>query len=204
MPHRIGLLIFDDVDLLDVGGPYEVFLTAGRLRRRQGSADPFEIAVIGATSDPVVSYGGMGLVPTHTVDDVGPLDVVVIPGAIAIEEVASRPAVQDAVARLSSQSVTVASVCTGAFLLADAGLLAGIPWTTHWEDVSDLGARIRSERGAAMPWVDTGTVVTGGGLSNGIAMALHLVERLTNRDLASLTARQIDYRWDPDAGMTEP
>jgi transcriptional regulator GlxA family with amidase domain len=195
MSIRIGLLLFDDVDLLDVGGPYEVFLTAGRLRERSGRPNPFEVVTVGLNLDPVTSYGGMGLVPTHTIDDVGHIDVVVIPGAIAIDEVASRPAIRSAVEQLTSVSEIVTSVCTGAFMLGDAGLLSNIDWTTHWEDVDALAARIGSNRGGEALWVDAGDVVTAGGLSNGIAMALHMVERLEDRALALATARQIDFRW---------
>jgi transcriptional regulator GlxA family with amidase domain len=92
----------------------------------------------------------------------------------------------------------VSSVCTGSFLLADAGALDGIDWTTHWEDVGVLAERLGSTRGVVAAWVDAGSVVTGGGLSNGIGMALHLVDRLEDRDLALATARQIDFRWDPN------
>jgi transcriptional regulator GlxA family with amidase domain len=198
MTKRIGILVFDDVDLLDVGGPYEVFLTAGRLRTRAGLAEPFEILTIGPDTGPVVAYGGIGLVPSHDVAGAGRLDVVVVPGAVAIDEVANRPAVREAVAELLTGSELVSSVCTGSFLLADAGALDGIDWTTHWEDVGVLAERLGSTRGVVAAWVDAGSVVTGGGLSNGIGMALHLVDRLEDRDLALATARQIDFRWDPN------
>ena len=200
MVKRIGLLVFEDVDLLDVGGPYEVFLTAGRLRQRDGEANPFEVIVVGATSDPVTAYGGMGLVPATTVDEGGPIDVAVVPGAIAIDRVSASPSVKAAVRRLLDVSTVTASVCTGAFLLGDAGALSR-GWTTHWEDIDDLGRRLGSDGGMRERWVDAGTVVTGGGLSSGIAMALHVVERLEGRDLATRTARQIDYVWDPDEGV---
>ena len=102
MTTRIGILVFDDVDLLDVGGPYEVFLTATRLAVRRGRPAPFEVAVVGVTGDPVTAYGGMGLVPTHTVADMGPIDVAVIPGAIDINRVAADESNGDAVAALVS------------------------------------------------------------------------------------------------------
>ena len=196
MPHRIGLLLFDDVDLLDVGGPYEVFLTAGRLAQRAGRPSPFEVLTVGATSDPVTAYGGVVLVPSTSLDDVGPIDVAIIPGAIEIDEVAARPDVMAAVRRMGATAQVTASVCTGAFLLGDAGLLDGRPWTTHWEDVPALADRLGSTLGRIAPWVDDGPVVTGGGLSSGISMALHLVERLEDRALAEATARQVDYRWE--------
>ena len=202
MATRIGILLFDDVDLLDVGGPYEVFLTAGRLSERMGRANPFEVLTVGVTIEMVRSYGGLGLTPTHASHEAGSLDVVIVPGAIAIDEVCSRTEVRRAVESLMTGATVAASVCTGAFVLGEMGLLDGIAWTTHWEDVDRLSERLGSPLGVPAPWVDAGNVVTGGGLSNGIAMALHLVERLAGRGLALQTAQQLDFRWDPDAGIT--
>lgn len=197
---RVGLLLFDEVDLLDVGGPYEVFLTANRLAERLGEIAPFEVLTIG--QGPVTAYGGLGLVPQTTPDEAGPLAVLVVPGAIAIDAVAERRAVVDSVRDLAQEAEIVASVCTGAFLLGDQGLLEGIRWTTHWEDVEYLGSRIGSDGGRAWEdWVDSGAIVTAGGLSAGIAMALHLVDRLASRDLAVATARQLQYSWDPESGI---
>ena len=198
MTTHIGILIFDDVDVLDVGGPYEVFLTAARLAARQGREEPFVVKVIGVTSDPVVSYGGMGLVPNYTIDNAGEVDVAVIPGAIAIDGVVADAATMEAVRVLCATASIATSVCTGAFLLGDIGLLGDRPWTTHWEDVGDLATRIGSNHGTVARWIDSGEIVTAGGLSSGIAMALHLVDRLAGRDLAMATASQLDYGWDPE------
>lgn len=201
MTTHIGLLIFEEVDLLDVGGPYEVFLTASRLALRQGRPAPFEVAVVGVTGEPVEAYGGMRLIPTHTIADIGPIDVAVIPGAVAIDRVAADGQTADAVAKLCAAATVATSVCTGAFLLGDAGLLRDRPWTTHWEDVETLSQRIGTGHATTARWVDSGEVVTAGGLSSGIAMALHMVDRLEGRDLAVATARQIDYVWDPEDGL---
>ena len=193
---RIGLLLFDDVDLLDVGGPYEVFLTASRLVQRDGRPAPFEVLTIG--DGPVTSYGGMGLVPTHRVADLDELDVLIVPGAIAIDRVLDNASLMAAAERLVGRSRITASVCTGAFVLGRLGLLDGIGWTTHFEDVDVLAAAVGSDRGVVAPWVDEDSIVTAGGLSSGIAMALHLVERFEGRGLAARTARQLQYVWEPE------
>ncbi|MDX1689653.1 MAG: DJ-1/PfpI family protein [Acidimicrobiia bacterium] len=195
---RIGILLFDDVDLLDVGGPYEVFLTASRLVERDGGERPFDVITIG--SGAVTAYGGLGLTPSHAVGDVDRLDLLVVPGAIAIDRVVSDPAVVAAAELLTGRSEVTASVCTGAFLLGRLGLLEGIGWTTHFEDVADLAGATGSDRGVVAPWVDEGDVVTAGGLSSGIAMALHLVQRFQGRELALRTARQLQYAWSPSGG----
>ena len=199
--QHIAIVLFDDVDLLDVGGPYEVFLTANRLRQRRGESALFEVVTVSPGGNPVTSYGGMGLVPHASATDAGPFDIVVVPGAISIDEVLARADLQQTVQRLLSEAPVAVSVCVGAFFLSDAGLLAGRPWTTHWEDIPALAERLGSGLGQRAQWVDAGDVITAGGLSSGIAMALHLVERVGGRPLAEATANQIDYDWDPNDGV---
>jgi transcriptional regulator GlxA family with amidase domain len=193
---RIGLLLFEGVDLLDVGGPYEVFLTASRLVARDGGEPPFEVVTLTADGGPVTAYGGLGLRPQAAVANSGPLDVVVVPGTIDVDAAVGDERLLAAIDGLAGATDLTASVCTGAFLLAAAGVLDGRPWTTHWEDVDLLAERI-GEGGAVrdVRWVDAGEVVTAGGLSSGIAMALHLVDRFAGRELAERTARQLDYDW---------
>jgi transcriptional regulator GlxA family with amidase domain len=200
---RIGLLLFDQVDLLDFGGPYEVFLTADRLLRRAGDERSFEVLSLTLDGEPVTAYGGVGLVPDDELHPALDLDVLIVPGAIAIDDVTADTSLVASIRSAAQRVGITASVCTGAFLLGEAGLLEGRPWTTHFEDIDILVESIGREgvtRG--VQWVDSGEVVTAGGLSAGIGMALHLVERLADRELAVTTARQIEYAWDPDAGVT--
>lgn len=200
---RVGILLFDQVDLLDVGGPYEVFLTASRLVERDGGPPPFEVLTVGAGGRPVTAYGGLRLIPEAVLDAPVPLDVLVVPGAIAIDDVLADEALVGAVARAAEGASVVASVCTGAFILGRLGLLEGRPWTTHWEDVEELARRVGGRGAAWVRWVDAGEVVSSGGLSSGIAMSLHLVDRFAGRELAVQTARQLEYEWAPEgAGST--
>lgn len=198
---RVGFLLFDQVDLLDFGGPYEVFLTANRLMERRGASPAFEVITLSLDGEPVRAYGGVGLVPAGRLDAEG-CDLLVVPGAIAISDVVADQALVQAIRSAASQAGIVTSVCTGAFLLGEAGLLEGRPWTTHFEDIELLEESLGSVGTRDVPWADSGNVVTAGGLSAGIAMALHLVDRLAGRDLAEATARQIEYAWDPNAGVT--
>ena len=200
---RIGLLLFDEVDLLDFGGTYEVFLTADRLLRRAGDDRTLEVRSLTLDGEPVTAYGGVGLVPDGMLDPTLALDVLVVPGAIAIGDVVDDRALIDAIRDAMDRVDIMASVCTGAFLLGEAGLLEGRRWTTHFEDLDILADSIGGHGATRdVQWVDTGAVVTAGGLSAGIGMALHLVERLVDRELAVATARQIEYAWEPDNGLT--
>lgn len=196
MVTRIALLLFDGVDLLDTGGPYEVFLTANRLAQRAGDVAPFEVLTVALGGGGVTAYGGLGLRPDAAVENVADIDVLLVPGAIDIDGALSDQRLIDLVARRAAEGQVVASVCTGAFVLGAAGLLENRPFTTHFEDVAELAKRVESAAPrATVRWVDDGAVVTSGGLSSGIAMSLHLVERYAGRALAEATARQIDYVW---------
>lgn len=198
---RIGLLLYEGADVIDAGGPYEVFLTASRLAMRDGGEPPFEVVTLTPDGAPVKAYGGLGLVPhaAATDPDLG-LDAVLVPGTIDVDAALADEALMQAVKALAAETGLTTSVCTGAFLLADVGALAGRPWTTHWEDIDDLATRIGSDEGAerGVRWVDDGDLVTSAGLTSGIAMALHLVDRHAGRALAVRTARQLDHPWSPE------
>lgn len=196
---RIALLMFDGCDLLDVGGPYEVLLTANRLAARRGEPVPFEVVTVAPDDQVVVAYGGLGLQAQATLTEVGRPDVVVIPGLIDVEAGTGDTNLLQVVGELVARGRVAASVCTGAFLLAAVGALDGRPATTHHEDVHALVRRddvgeVRTD----VRWVDDGDVVTGAGLASGLALGLHLVDRFAGRDLAAATARQIEHPWDPD------
>lgn len=199
--HVIALLLFDDMDLLDFGGPYEVLLTANRLVERDGGRAPFELRTVSPHGAPVTAYGGVGLQPQGSADQLLDATVVVIPGAVAIDRVCNDPQITQSVAELAARAQITTSVCTGAFLLAEVGRLTNRRWTTHWEDVPNLQRRLaesnqvdQSGASSVTRVVDDGDVITAGGLACGIDLGLHLVARLVSADLAQRCARQIDYR----------
>lgn len=194
---HVSILLFDDVDLLDSGGPYEVFLTANRLAVRDGDEAPFELDTVTLDGEPVTAYGGLGLIPSAPASVLERTDLVIVPGAVDLAGPLGNQALLDAITAIGERTgPTLASVCTGSFILAEVGVLADREWTTHWEDIDLLSERIGADGARRdVRWVDAGSVVTGGALSSGIAMALHLVDRFASRELAERTANQIDYEW---------
>ncbi|MDP5239345.1 DJ-1/PfpI family protein [Uliginosibacterium sp. 31-16] len=198
---HIGIYVFDPVEVLDFAGPYEVFTTAARVHGRSQPGVPlFEVCTIAAGHAPVTARAGLPVLPDCTIADHPPLDVLIIPGGVVTAELA-RPEVIEWIARQAGQVQTLASVCTGAFLLAQAGVLRGRAVTTHWEDTADLRAMFAGlEVREGLRWVDEGAVVSSAGISAGIDMCLHLVERLAGRALAECTARQLEFDWTENGG----
>ncbi|WP_019008065.1 DJ-1/PfpI family protein [Deinococcus aquatilis] len=200
MTRTIGLLVFDQIEVLDLGGPFEVLSVASRLAERDGEPQPFRVLLIAAQPGPIVARGGLRVLPDLLLEEAPRLDVLIVPGGV-VDAVAADQRVTDWVQEQARQVELLASVCTGAFVLAGAGLLNGLKVTTHWEDQADL-ARLFPALSvvSGVSWVDQGRVVTSGGISAGIDMTLHLVERLHSRALAERTARQMEYRWT-EAGI---
>ncbi|MFI5666292.1 DJ-1/PfpI family protein [Streptomyces sp. NPDC051704] len=196
-PLTFGMIVFDEVEVLDLGGPFEVFSTAGRLARTAADEPLLRVVTVAEAARPVRARGGLKVVPDHALDEEPPFDVLVIPGGVttAVEENAQ---VIDWLARRRETSALTFSICTGAFLLATTGALSGRPATTHWEDQDELARRwpdIRVRRDVR--WVDDGDIVTSAGISAGIDASLHIVGRLHGVELARRTARQMEYEWNP-------
>jgi transcriptional regulator GlxA family with amidase domain len=189
---RIGLLLFDDVEVLDACGPFEVFSVANRVA---GHA-PFEVVTLSAEPTTTVrARGGLPIVAGRLLADAPPVDLAVVPGGVTTR-IEADPAVIAWIRAAAASGAVVASVCTGAFPLALAGLLDGRTATTHWEDQAELRRRFPAvEVVDDLRYVDHGDVATSAGVSAGIDLALHLVARFAGRELAVATARQMDYPW---------
>jgi transcriptional regulator GlxA family with amidase domain len=195
--RTVGIYIFDKVEVLDFAGPFEVFTTASRVRIHQqpDAAAPFNVFTIAENIRPVRARGGLLVLPKYDLVNHPPIDVLIIPGGIVSDELQRESVIQWIVQCARTASIT-ASVCTGASLLAKAGLLDGKQATTHWEDIPEMRAMFpQVEVKAETRWVDTGTIVSSAGISAGIDMSLHLVKRLESEDLAVRTARQMEFDW---------
>jgi transcriptional regulator GlxA family with amidase domain len=198
LTYIVGIYLFDDVEVLDFAGPFEVFSTASRVKARLDpeSPRPFEVFTLADAKDTVRARGGLIVQPQFDIRQHPPIDVLVIPGGIVTGEL-QKPNLIEWIMRVDSSTTITASVCTGAFLLGKAGLLDNKSATTHWEDIPDLRAMLPSTKvQTEVRWVDEGKIVTSAGISAGIDMSLHLVARLAGEDLAVRTARQMQFDWE--------
>lgn len=189
--RRVAILVHEGVELLDFAGPGEVFAAADRGRA-------FEVYTVAAAAGEVVSQGFVTVRPQYTLADCPPPDVVVLPGG-RTDVPLGDPAVIAWIKESSQKAEVVMSVCTGAFLLAKAGLLDGREATTHWSALASLRreapkAEVRENR----RFVDNGNLITAAGVSAGIDASLHVVAKLLGQEVAKKTAHYMEYRWQPE------
>jgi transcriptional regulator GlxA family with amidase domain len=190
--RTVAILIFDDVELLDFAGPFEVFSSVRNLTgEHERLMDVFAVA---ESLTPVRCRNGLVVQPERSIDECPPVDVLVIPGGAGVRPALERSNLVEWVRTRAQEVELTVSVCTGSFLLAQAGLLSGRPATTHWERINEMRERfpdveiVEDER-----WVDTGEIITAAGVSAGIDVALHVVRRLYGADVARATALGIEY-----------
>ena len=195
---NVGILIFDNVEVLDFAGPFEVFsrtrLVPGVEARRSDEGAPFRVFTVAHTSDPITATGGLTVVPRHGFADAPRIDLLVVPGGFGTRRLLHDPETLDWIRRTAAAARQVTSVCTGSLLLAQAGLLQGRRATTHWASLDfldSLGAGVTVEREQRV--VDDG-VISSAGVASGIDMAFYIVETLFGREVADETAKYIEYR----------
>jgi transcriptional regulator GlxA family with amidase domain len=195
LPITVGILIFEQVEVLDVAGPFEVFSVA-RLNeeRRSIEPSPFRVLLLGKTLDQVTAVGGLRLIPDVTFDNCPELDLLIIPGGwgtrIEINDVKFLNKIADRVAHTK----LTASVCTGSSLLGRAGLLDGREATTHWRAFDFLRkaspmVKIRKD----VRFTLAEPIFTSAGVSAGIDLALLIVSHFFGTEIGVATARQMEY-----------
>jgi transcriptional regulator GlxA family with amidase domain len=192
-PKNVAIFLYDEVELLDFAGPGEVF-----------SASGFNTYTVSADGLPLKSQRFVPIDPEFSIEDAPEPDIVVFPGGNATPS-ANNEKVINWIKRLQGKRTQFLSVCTGAFILAKAGLLENKRVTTHWGSTKSLGAQYPNTTVLENTrWVDNAAVITTAGVSAGIDGALHLVARIKGIEAAQGTARYMEYdKWDPKNGVVD-
>ncbi len=183
----VAFLLSAGAVVIDFCGPWEVFQDVVVPGRREA---PFRLYTVAETTKPLQASAGMTIVPDYTLATAPPPKVIVIPA-----QHEHTPAMIDWIRKSAAGADLTMSVCTGAFLLARTGLLAGKPATTHHGSYQTLAMQfpdIRVQRGAR--FVDNGNLASAGGLSSGIDLALRVVERYFGPEIAQQTATYMEYQ----------
>jgi transcriptional regulator GlxA family with amidase domain len=193
----VGILLFENVEVLDFAGPFEVFsrtrLDPGTASRMTEESAPFRVFTVAAKAELIRATGGLQVVADHGFDDAPPIELLVVPGGFGTRPLLEDHGVLEWIRATADSAHLVTSVCTGALLLAKIGLLRDKRATTHWAAL-DLLQQIdpsidvqREER------VVRDGVISSAGVSAGIDMAFAVVEDLHGKAVADETARYIDY-----------
>lgn len=191
---RLAILLFDGVEELDWAGPWEVLTMWRALARRDDGSD-VEVLLCGDQAGPITCAKGARVLADTSWDELdGTPDVVIVPGGRGTRALVEDEVLLARLRALHEDGALLASVCTGALLLAAAGLLEGRPATTHHGALAELqGLDGTCEVRRDQRWVDNGDIITAAGVSAGIDMALHLVDRLAGTERARAVRTAIQY-----------
>ena len=191
--RNLVILLFDDAEVLDFCGPFEVFSVASN----QSSFPAFNVITV-AEKSPITARNGLSINPGYTLDSCPKPDILLIPGGIGTRREITNDRLIEWIRQAAVDAELVLSVCTGALLLGKGGLLEGLEATTHhvgYELLREIvpSCVVHENR----RYVDNGKVITSAGIAAGIDMSLHVVNRLLGPDIAEATARHMEYPWKP-------
>jgi transcriptional regulator GlxA family with amidase domain len=191
--RNVAIFVFDDVEVLDFAGPFEVFSVTSELN----NYECFNVYTVAEKPGAITAVNGLSVNPKYGLAECPCPDILIIPGGIGSRTAMNNAQVIEWVKTSSRQAELVLSVCSGARILAKSGLLDGLEATTHHEVIAHLRelaptATIREN----LRFVDTGKIMTSGGISAGIDLSFHVVRKLLGEEIAAKTARYMEYTWN--------
>lgn len=187
---KVGIFLFNEVEVLDFSGPFEVFSLPTKNGERL-----FEVITIGETGEMISARNGLKVLPTANIKDELELDILIIPGGYGAEEIEIKnQIVINWIKDQKNKVKIIASVCTGAFLLAKSGILDNKSATTHSLDIERFEKEFPNVQVIKhVKFVDEGDVLTSAGISAGIEMSFHMVKKIFGVDVAKSTAQRMEY-----------
>ena len=190
-PKRVAFVVYSGIQSLDLAGPFEVFQGANQVLALTQRPAAYEPRIVARDPRPIATESGLSIVPQDAIRRVrGPIDTLIIAGGTGVRDAIGDRSLLRAVARLASGARRVVSVCSGAFILAELGLLDGRRATTHWQRAGQLARAYPDVRVEAEPiFIRDGRVYTSAGVTAGIDLALSLVEEDLGREVALQIAR---------------
>lgn len=195
MPRNVAILIFDDAEVLDFCGPFEVFAVSRDYHDHTTAL--FNVYTVAEKDAPVIARNGLSVNPNFTLANCPQPDIVLVPGGRGTRAAMNNPVLIDWLKQQAAQVEQMLSVCTGALVLGKAGLLDGLSATTYhtaFDELRDAAPNTTLRPGER--FVDNGTVVTSAGVSAGIDMSLYIVAKLHGIEQAHWTAQYMEYHWD--------
>ena len=194
---NVGILIFDEVEVLDFAGPFEVFsrtrLLKGAESRRSNDSAPFNPFTVSIDTKPLTATGGLKIIADYTFNNFPKIDILIVPGGYGTRTLLNNEILLKWIKAVSDKANITASVCTGSLLLAKAGLLEGKRATTHWGAIEALKSISKDIQVITERRVVNDEIITSAGVSSGIDMAFMIVENLYGEQVASDTSKYIEF-----------
>jgi len=189
----VGIFLFNDVEVLDFAGPFEVFSVT-----EVDEEKPFTVYTVSQNGEMITARNGLKVKPDYSIEDFPPVDILIIPGGKgARENEVKNDTIINWVRQQMKEVKLMTSVCTGALLLAKAGLLEGLKATTHWASIQTFKKDFPNvEVMENVKFVDEGHIITSAGISAGINMSFHIVKNLLGVEIAEDTAKSMEYDID--------
>ncbi|MBH0085045.1 DJ-1/PfpI family protein [Psychrobacter sp. SCQQ22] len=194
LKRTVGILLFNEVEVLDFAGPFEVF----SLAENADNNKYFDVITIAENQAPISARNGLQVIPDYNFTNHPDIDVLIIPGGYGAEKIEiHNKVVIDWIKTQENLAELTLSVCTGALLLAEAGLLAGRSATTHWMDLDNLASypsiNVISDTRFVDASDDTCNIVTSAGISAGIHASLYCIEKLIDSETMRATAHRMEF-----------
>ncbi|PEC82337.1 AraC family transcriptional regulator [Bacillus cereus] len=190
---NVGIFLFNDVEVLDFAGPFEVFSVTEVHEEK-----PFTVYTVSQNGEMITARNGLKVKPDYSAEDLPPVDILIIPGGKGVREnEVKNDIIINWVRQQMKEVKLMTSVCTGALLLAKAGLLEGLKATTHWASIQTFKKDFPNvEVMENVKFVDEGHIITSAGISAGINMSFHIVKNLLGVEIAEETAKSMEYDID--------
>lgn len=190
--RSVAILLFNDVEVLDFAGPFEVFSVTAELNNYEF----FHVYTVAAELGAIMAVNSLSVNPQYCFVDCPRPDILIVPGGIGSRAAMNNPRIMEWVRTSSQHAELVLSVCSGARILAKSGLLDGLEATTHHEVIEHLRELApRTTVRENVRFVDSGRIMTSGGISAGIDLSFHVVGKLLGEEVAAKTARYMEYDW---------
>ena len=190
--RNLAILIFDDVEVLDFAAPFEVFAVTSELN----NYEPFNVFLVAESQRTYKAVNGLQVVPNYEISNCPNPDILVVPGGVGTRTQMNDQKLINWIQKVSEQAELVMSICTGARLLAKAGLLDGLEITTHHEAYDELRQLVPTATvNERKRYIDQDKILTTGGISAGIDGSLYVVDKLLGQEIARKTAIYMEYDW---------
>jgi len=193
--RNVAIFIFDDVEVLDFAGPFEVFNVTGEII----DPAPFNTHTVALNEEPIKARGNLSIHPHHSIDNCPTPDIILLPGGAGSRRLMKDERVLNWIAKHVDNLEKLLSVCTGAFYIAQSGLLDGLSATTHHDAFPEFKEAFPDiELIEDKRYVEHEKIITAGGISAGIDMSLYVVEQLLGEEKLALTLEEMEWQWHQD------